>query len=169
MFKPAALFIGLRYTRAKRRNHFISLISLVSLIGIALGVMVLITVLSVMNGFDGEIKKRVFSMVPAMTVSSVEGSVSNWQELQTIMNQFPYVTASAPFVRGEVLLSNGGTVQPALLSGIMPNEEQKITEVTKKVISGALSNLQAGQFGIVLGENLAALLDLAQDKVNQFQ
>jgi lipoprotein-releasing system permease protein len=166
MFKPAALFIGLRYTRAKRRNHFISLISFVSLMGIALGVMVLITVLSVMNGFDGEIKKRVFSMVPAMTVSSVEGSVSNWQELQTIMDQFPYVTASAPFVRGEVLLSNSGTVQPALLSGIIPNEEQKITEVSQKVVSGAFNNLKAGQFGIVLGENLAALLNVALgDKV----
>src|SRR5687767_11779896 len=129
MFKPAALFIGLRYTRAKRRNNFISLITLVSLIGIALGVMVLITVLSVMNGFDHEIKKRVFSMIPAMTISSVEGSVADWESLQKTMNEFPYITASAPFVAGEVLLSNGGTVQPALISGIMPNQEKNVTEI----------------------------------------
>lgn len=159
MFKPAALFIGLRYTRAKRRNHFISLITLVSLVGIALGVMVLITVLSVMNGFDREIKKRVFSMVPAMTISSIEGSVAGWNGLQKIVDEFPYITASAPFVSGEVLLSNGGTVQPALISGILPNEEKKVTEIADKVIKGNLTDLKSGQFGIILGENLASLLD----------
>ena len=83
MFRPAALFIGLRYTRAKRRNHFISFISVVSMAGIALGVMVLITVLSVMNGFDREIQKRVFSMVPPVTISSTTGYVADWQGLQT--------------------------------------------------------------------------------------
>src|SRR5580704_16702981 len=76
MFRPAALFIGMRYTRAKRRNHFISFISVVSIIGIALGMTVLITVLSVMNGFDKEIEKRVFSMVPPIQISSTTGSVA---------------------------------------------------------------------------------------------
>src|SRR3989338_10224514 len=105
MFKPAALFIGLRYTRAKTRNHFISFISLVSMIGIALGVAVLITVLSVMNGFDREIKNRVFSMVPPITVSSINGYITGWQDLQKIVMEFPEITASAPFATGEVLLS----------------------------------------------------------------
>src|SRR5438477_7065523 len=107
MFRPAALFIGLRYTRAKRRNHFISFISLISMLGIALGVTVLITVLSVMNGFDREIKKRVFSMVPAITISSITGFVTNWQNLENILKQFSFIKSSAPFVNAEVLLNYG--------------------------------------------------------------
>ena len=158
MFRPAALFIGLRYTRAKRRNHFISFISLVSMIGIALGVMVLITVLSVMNGFDREIKKRVFSMVAPITISSVTGYVSNWPDLQKIVKEFPYVNASAPFATGEVLLSFGGAVQPALVTGILPDEEKNVSEVSDKMVKGKLTDLQSGKFGIVLGENLANLL-----------
>src|SRR5579872_5448004 len=110
MFRPAALFIGLRYTRAKRRNHFISFISLMSMLGIALGILVLITVLSVMNGFDKEIQKRVFSMVPPITVGSFVNAVSNWQQVETRLHQFPHVTAVAPFVSGEVLLSNNHSV-----------------------------------------------------------
>jgi lipoprotein-releasing system permease protein len=159
MFRPAALYIGLRYTRAKRRNHFISFISVVSMAGIALGVMVLITVLSVMNGFDKEIQKRVFSMVPPVTVTSLTGSIADWKDLQGLLKQFPYIKASAPFVTGEVLLSYGGSVQPALVSGISPEEEKKVSEVTNKMVSGSFNNLRSGQFGIVLGENLASLLN----------
>lgn len=159
MFRPAAFFIGLRYTRAKRRNHFISFISLVSMLGIALGVTVLITVLSVMNGFDREIKKRVFSMVPPITISSLSGHVAGWQELQKTVNEFPFVTASAPFATGEVLLSFGGAVQPALLTGILPDKEKKVSSLVDKIVDGKISALQSGTFGIVLGENLANRLD----------
>lgn len=159
MFRPAALFIGLRYTRAKRRNHFISFISLVSMIGIALGVAVLITVLSVMNGFDREIQKRVFSMVSPMTVSSNTGSVAQWQDLQKILKSFPYVTGSAPFVLGQVLLNYGASNQPALITGILPNEEKTVSEVGQKMIEGNLSDLQPGKFGIILGASLAKRLD----------
>src|SRR5579871_5551893 len=109
MFRPAALFIGLRYTRAKRRNHFISFISLVSMIGIALGITVLITVLSVMNGFDREIKKRVFTMIPPITISSVTGYIADWQDLQKIVGNFSDVTGTAPYVTGEVLLNYSGS------------------------------------------------------------
>ena len=158
MFRPAALFIGLRYTRAKRKNHFISFISLISVIGIALGVSVLITVLSVMNGFDREIKKRVLTMVPPVTVSSVTGYVADWQDLQKIIRTFPDVTGSAPYATGEVLLSFSGGVQPALINGIIPSEEKNISGVADKMIEGRMSNLQAGKFGIVLGENLASVL-----------
>lgn len=158
MFRPAALFIGLRYTRAKRRNHFISFISLVSMIGIALGVTVLITVLSVMNGFDREIKKRVFSMVPPITVSSVTGYVEGWQDLQKILKDFPEVTATAPFVNGEVLLSYSGGVQPAMVNGVLPDQEKNVSAVTTKMVAGKFADLKAGQFGIVLGENLADAL-----------
>lgn len=155
MFRPASFFIGLRYTRAKRRNHFISFIALVSMIGIALGVMVLITVLSVMNGFDREIKNRVFSMVSPMTVSTIDGTVDNWQHLQKQVNQFASVKASAPFVLGEILISNADSVQPAMMTGILPKQERTITELDNKMVRGDLSALQAKKFGIVLGENLA--------------
>lgn len=166
MFRPAALFIGLRYTRAKRRNHFISFISVVSMAGIALGVMVLITVLSVMNGFDREIQKRVFSMVPPVTISSTTGYVADWQGLQTILKSFPYIKSSAPYVTGEVLLSYGGSVQPALISGVLPDQEKKVSEVTTKMQSGSFNDLKAGGFGIILGENLANLLNASiGDKV----
>src|SRR4029079_446568 len=126
MFRPAALFIGMRYTRAKRRNHFISFISLVSIIGIALGIAVLITVLSVMNGFDKEIKKRVFSMVPPITIGSTSGTLSDWQGLQKLLIPYTPITHSAPFVTGEVLLNNAGSTQPAVISGILPEEEKNV-------------------------------------------
>lgn len=159
MFNPAALFIGLRYTRAKRRNHFISFISLVSILGIALAVMVLITVLSVMNGFDREIKKRVFSMIPPITVSSVSGSVAGWPTLQKTLNSLPYVTASAPFVNGQVLINNGGSVQPSIVMGVLPDQEKNMTEIAQKMTMGSLTDLKPGQFGIIIGEDLAARLD----------
>lgn len=158
MFRPAALFIGFRYTRAKRRNHFISFIAMFSMIGIALGVAVLITVLSVMNGFDREIRERVFSMVPAITVGSVTGYVANWKSLQKDVNGFVGVTATAPFATGEVLISYGGGVQAALLSGVLPDEEAKVTQLADKMVQGKLSDLQSGKFGIILGEDLAGVL-----------
>lgn len=158
MFKPAELFIGLRYLRAKQRNSFISFISLISMIGIALGVMVLITVLSVMNGFDREIKSRVFTMVSPMTVGSVTGYVANWQDLQKTLKDYPFITASAPFVTGEVLLNYGGAVQPALLTGVLPDQEKNISELANKMVDGKLTDLKQGEFGIVLGENLAQVL-----------
>lgn len=159
MFRPAALFIGLRYTRAKRRNHFISFIAMFSMIGIMLGVATLITVLSVMNGFDREIRERVFSMVPAMTIGSMTGSVAGWQDLQKQVNAFPGVIASAPFVNAEVLLSFGGSVQAAYLNGILPSEEKNITQLSDKMIEGKLVNLKSGEFGIVLGEDLARIMN----------
>lgn len=159
MFRPAALFIGLRYTRAKRRNHFISFISIVSMIGIALGMTVLITVLSVMNGFDREIQKRVFSMVPPITVGSVTGYVADWREVQKTLMEFPFVTGSAPFANGEVLLNYSGSTQPAIITGILPDEEKNVNEITNKMVQGKLTDLQSGKFGIVLGEALALALD----------
>ncbi len=159
MFRPAALFIGLRYTRAKKRSHFISFISMVSLVGIALGVMVLITVLSVMNGFDKEIQKRVFSMVPPISVSNDVNSVADWEELQKALGQMPDIKATAPYITGQVLLSYGSVVEPAIISGILPNEEKKITEVADKMVQGKLTDLHKSGFGIVLGESLAERLN----------
>ncbi len=166
MFRPASFFIGLRYTRAKRRNHFISFISLMSMFGIALGVLVLITVLSVMNGFDREIKKRVFSMVPPVTVSTNVDYVSNWQEVEGLIKKNPHVISVAPFVAGQVLLTSDGLVQPALLDGIDPQAEKNITAIASKMVQGTLDELVPGQFGMVLGEELASHLDaMIGDKV----
>ncbi len=166
MFRPAALFIGLRYTRAKRRNHFISFISLMSMLGIALGVLVLITVLSVMNGFDREIKKRVFSMVPPVTVTTPADFISNWQEVQQKVKQNPNVISVAPFVTGQILITNDGVVQPAILDGVDPHVEKNITELPNKMVQGKLEQLVPGQFGIILGEELANRLNaMVGDKI----
>jgi lipoprotein-releasing system permease protein len=159
MFRPLSVFIGLRYTRAKRRNHFISFISLMSMLGIALGVIVLITVLSVMNGFDREIEKRIFTMVPPITVTSVVGFVRNWQDAEKLIRKFPNVTATAPIVTQQVMLTHSGFVQPAMVNGIIPEQEKNISVLADKMIQGKLSSLKPGEFGIVLGEDLANHLD----------
>jgi lipoprotein-releasing system permease protein len=157
MFK-AAFFIGLRYTRAKRRNHFISFISLASMLGIALGITVLITVLSVMNGFDIEIKNRVFSMVAPITVSSVNGNIDNWQSLQKSLQGMPAITHTAPFILGEVLLNHASQTQPVMMSGILPEQEKDMTELSNIMVQGKLENLRPKKFGIIIGEYLSMLL-----------
>jgi lipoprotein-releasing system permease protein len=166
MFRPLPFFIGLRYTRAKRRNSFISFISLMSMLGIALGVIVLITVLSVMNGFDQEIKKRVFSMVPPVTIGSAANFIENWQDLEKFVMQQPEVTAVAPYLGAQVLLSSNGMVQPAMVNGIVPDEEKKISELSDKMVQGNYNALTPGSFGIILGEDLADRLNvIIGDKV----
>lgn len=158
MFKPLSLFIGLRYTRAKRRNHFISFISMSSMIGIALGVMVLITVLSVMNGFDEQIKDRVFSMAPQLTISTLSGAVPDWHALDAQVADFPGVTHTAPYVYGQGMLTSFGQVHPALVFGVDPAREGKISSIDKIMTVGSMDALKPGNFGIVLGQALAANL-----------
>jgi lipoprotein-releasing system permease protein len=167
MFRPASFFIGLRYTRAKRRNHFISFISLMSILGIALGVIVLITVLSVFNGFDREIKKRAFSMVPPITLSSMTNSISNWRSIEEKVAAEKNVTGVAPYVSAQVLLTNAGIVQPATVSGIDPSQEKTVSELAVKMIQGSLDSLSTDDYGIVLGEELAGKLAVKMgDDVN---
>lgn len=166
MFRPAAIFIGLRYTRAKRRNHFISFISLMSMLGIAIGIIVLITVLSVMNGFDNEIRKRVFSMVPPITVGSVLNALSNWQAVEADLKQLPVVTGTAPYINGQVMMTNDGLVQGAMLTGISPKEQNQVSHLAEKMVQGKLTDLQEGRFNIVLGEELANRLNaMVGDKI----
>ncbi|MDI9818524.1 MULTISPECIES: lipoprotein-releasing ABC transporter permease subunit [unclassified Legionella] len=164
MFKPLALFIGLRYTRAKKRNHFVSFISLSSMMGIGLGVMVLITVLSVMNGFDEEIHKRFFGMAPEITVSGRDGKISNWVQLESELKNTPGVKAMAPYVGGQGLLTHDGQVLPIVLTGIEPIQEQTVTQLKDKLLAGNLTDLK--DFGIILGRGLADSLGvLIGDKV----
>ncbi|STX41535.1 outer membrane-specific lipoprotein transporter subunit; membrane component of ABC superfamily [Legionella donaldsonii] len=153
MFKPLPLFIGLRYTRAKKRNHFVSFISLSSMLGIAIGVMVLITVLSVMNGFDEEIHKRFFSMAPEITVSGSNGKISDWPNLEKELKTFPGVKAIAPYVGGQGLLTHEGQVLPIVLTGVLPDQEEAVTHLQDKLLAGNVANLK--NFGVILGRGLA--------------
>jgi len=167
MFKPLSLYIGLRYTRAKRRNHFISFISMVSMLGIALGVAVLITVLSVMNGFDQQIKDRIFTMVPHITVTGLAGTLDNWQGTANKIGQVSGITGYAPYVQGQGLLSNEDMSHPVILEGISPQYESHVSVLEKKMTEGSLSDLKENQFDILLGQTLAASLGVGVgDKVN---
>lgn len=160
MFRPVSIFIGLRYTRARSRNHFISLISLISMLGIALGVIVLITVLSVLNGFDREIKKQIFGMVPPISISSFTGKLENWQQLEEIIKDLPDISAVAPLVSGHALLTNSNLTKPVIITGIITAKEKNISTLADKMVQGNLSALIPGRFGIVLGEELAKQLDV---------
>jgi len=161
MFKPLSLYIGLRYLRAKRRNSFISFISLTSIIGIALGVTVLITVISVMNGFDEVIRERMFSMAQHVTVSSLSTRMNNWQAVQKRLANQPGVVASAPLVYGQGILVHAGLNHPAVITGILPNQQQQVSSIADKMVEGRLNALSPGQFGIVLGQQLADSLALS--------
>ena len=155
MFAPYEVFVGLRYTRAKRRNHFISFISLTSMLGIALGVTALITVLSVMNGFEKELRERILGMASHATISALDGRLTDWREAMTRAREHREVIGAAPFVRSEVMLSQGGVVSGALLRGVLPERESEVSEVGAKMVAGSLDALRPGAFGIVLGTELA--------------
>lgn len=156
---PYELLIGLRYTRAKRKNHFISFISLTSMIGIALGVAALIVVLSVMNGFQAELRTRILGVASHLEITGANNQLGDWQTLaaQVKKNQ-PEVIASAPYVMAQGMLSYGQAVQGALVRGILPGYEDKVADLGKNMKAGKLSDLRAGEFGVVLGADLAQLL-----------
>ncbi|WP_110949665.1 lipoprotein-releasing ABC transporter permease subunit [Pseudomonas bohemica] len=165
MFRPLFVFIGTRYTRAKRRNHFVSFISLTSMIGLALGVVVMIVVLSVMNGFDHEMRTRVLGMVPHATIESGE-PISAWQSLAARVKQNPQVEAVAPFTQMQGLLTNNGNVQKILLNAIDPVEERKVSIIDGFMKQGRLDDLVTGGFGVVIGDKAATKLGVGiGDKV----
>jgi lipoprotein-releasing system permease protein len=164
--QPYELFIGLRYTRARQRSRFISFISLVSVIGIALGITVLITVLSVMNGFQREVRTRILSVASHIQISGPSNSLADWRAIADKARQNPAVVAAAPFVTAQGLLSSGGTVRGAYIRGILPDAEEKVADLAEHMVSGSLSALKPGEFGIVLGIELARALSVAAgDKV----
>ena len=157
MFRPLEVFIGLRYTRAKRRNHFISFISLVSILGIAVGVTALITVVSVMNGFDKELRDRILGMVSDAQISGVGETVRDWQTAIDTAQKNPHVRGAAPYVEREAMLQ-GRRNAGALIRGVMPDLEPRVSEIDKRMIAGKLTDLAPGSFGIVLGKELALSL-----------
>ncbi len=155
MFKPLSVYIGLRYTRAKKRNHFISFISIISIIGIMLGVAVLITVLSVMNGFNQQIRQQMLVMVPQVTVAQWGGKTTDWQALMAQLQEIPQVEGVAPFVMGQAMLMTDGGRAFGVIKGINPQQESAVSPIGDKLITGHLSALQSGKFKIILGQVLA--------------
>ncbi|MFT5721822.1 MAG: lipoprotein-releasing system permease protein [Motiliproteus sp.] len=167
MFRPLSLYIGWRYTGAKRRNNFISFISLVSTLGLTLGVAVLILVLSVMNGFDRELRERILGMVPHATLADYQTELREWPALiERISSQYPKVEGAAPYIEAQGMLTNRGQVQGALIYGIDPDYEQRVSIIGEHMTQGAIGDLQAGEFGIVLGDIISRKLGAQRgDKV----
>jgi lipoprotein-releasing system permease protein len=157
MFKPIPVAIGLRYLRAKRRNGFISFISLASILGIALGVTVLITTLSVMSGFQREIRDRMLQMTAHATVSAAGDAMQDWPHAVAVAKQDPRVEGAAPYVDIQALIE-GVRNQPAMIRGVVPTEEKKVSVLAEKMKRGSVDSLTPGSFNIVLGQELAVWL-----------
>ena len=165
MLKNIPLYIGLRYTRAKRRNQFISFISAFSLVGMGLGVMALIIVLSVMNGFDREMKQRILSVIPHGYVDASQG-LNDWQQLAGELEHQAGVVAAAPYLASTVMVSYGGGVEAVELQAIDPQAEARVSVVESHMLVGSMEQLQPGEYGIVMGRLLASRLALAPgDKI----
>lgn len=161
MFKPVSLFVGLRYTGARARNSFISVITLISALGLMLGVAVLITVLSVMNGFDRELQNRILGMVTHVQVEGRE-PVGDWRALAGKVNHHEEVAAVAPYIRLQGMLTRSGEVSGVMVNGIDPEAEQDVSIVGDFMESGELGSLDEGSFNMVLGYDLARKLGVSK-------
>ena len=152
------LFIGLRYTRAKRRNHFISFISLISLLGITLGMTALITVMSVMNGFQKEVRSRILGVASHIQVSGLDGKLNDWPHVADEALKHPQVEAAAPYVSAQGMVSFDQVVSGVVVRGILPQMEDNVADLAKMMVDGSLHSLAPGGFGIVIGTGLARAL-----------
>jgi len=153
------MLIGSRYSRAKRRNGFISFISAISMIGIALGVWVLITVISIMNGFGNELRGRILDVTSHVTITGQGGWLSNWEELIPKIESNEHVQAYAPYIYAQGLVTQKGSVSGALIRGVVPESESTVSGIGDSVVEGKLNDLQAGKYNIVLGDSLALKLN----------
>jgi lipoprotein-releasing system permease protein len=160
MYRPLSAFIGLRYLRAKRSNHFISFISLISMLGIALGITTLITVISVMNGFEKELRARILGSISHATVQALDAPMVEWAAVVREVEQQDEVVAAAPYTEEGVWLHAVGSTG-AYLRGVDPAYESAVSDIGKSMLVGSLDELEAGQYGIVLGVTLAAKLRVA--------
>ena len=160
MIRPLELAIGLRHLRAKRRVRFISFISLISALGIALGVTALITVISVMNGFERELRERILGMASHATIAGFRGSLRDWPDAAERVLDNPSVLAAAPYVEGQAMVSAGGAVRGVLVRGVVPDEERLVSDVSQYMVAGRLEALQAGAFRVLVGSTLANRLGL---------
>ena len=155
---PYELVVGLRYLRARRRNRFISINSAVSMIGIAVGVWALIVVLSVMNGFQKEVRERILGVVSHVQISGAGNRLADWRPIAKLASQNPHVVGSAPFVQAQAMLVAGQAVRGALVRGIIPEEEDKVSDLGDHMRMGSLDALKPGEFNVVLGADLARAL-----------
>ncbi|MGR6758450.1 lipoprotein-releasing ABC transporter permease subunit LolE [Aeromonas veronii] len=155
MFKPLPLFLGLRYSRSRRRNGFIAFISASSLIGIALGVMALILGLSAMNGFERELKDRVLSVVPQGELDAVERPLPDWPRLRDYLLAQPGVEAAAPVIRLNGLLEHGSALKGVQLRAVLPDLEANLSDAGKYMTGRGLRELQPGERGVILGKTIA--------------
>ena len=155
------LFIGLRYTRSRQRTRFISVISLISIVGIALGMTVLITVLSVFNGFQREVRTRMLSAVAHVQVQGLGETLSDWQNVAQQAAKHPAVQATAPYVAAQGLLTSGGNVRGAYIRGIVPELENTVADLGRSMRQGELSVLKSGEYNIILGDPLARQLGVS--------
>ena len=163
---PYEILVGLRYTHAKRSNHFISFISIVSMAGIALGVMALIVVLSVMNGFQQELRTRILGVAAHVEISGASDRLADWQGVLAKAKNNPEVISGAPYVNGQGMLTNGSQVRGTLIRGVLPDFENRVADFGTHMKVGKLDDLKPGEFGIILGGELARLLGVARgDKV----
>jgi len=166
MLRPVSLFVGLRYTRAKRRNHFISFIALASMIGIALGVTVLITVLSVMNGFERELQDRILGMAPHVIITGEGGRLDHWQRAMEEAEAVTGVAAATPYIATQGMLRGNGVNQYAMVQGIDPKRHKAVSIIDEHMLIGDLTDLEAGEFGMILGSGIARRLGmLPGDKI----
>ena len=157
---PFELQIGLRYTHAKRSNHFISFISIASMAGIALGVMALIVVLSVMNGFQEELRTRILGVAAHLEISGPADRLADWPSVLAQAKQNKSVISGAPFVNSQGMLANGELVRGAVIRGIQPELENQVADFAQHMKSGKLTDLKPGEFGIILGGELARVLNV---------
>lgn len=155
MIRPLELAIGLRYTRAKQRTHFVSFISLASMLGIALGIMALITVLSVMNGFQKELQDRMLSVTAHATISGSFNDLGDWRKLDKLLKDEEHIVATAPYVLEQGMVIRGKTSSGVLVRGIDPSREKDVSGLSDKVTAGSLDDLKPGSFSIILGKELA--------------
>lgn len=167
MRNPYELFAGLRYTRAKRRNHFISFISGASMLGIAIGVTALITVLSVMNGFERELRTRILGMASHATISAYRGGLEDWPGVAKLAAQNKAIEGLAPYIEGEGMLKVGADLSGTMLRGVIPAEEEKVSDIDAHMKAGRFDSLTPGSYNIVLGTELAESLGVTVgDKVD---
>lgn len=152
--------IGTRYLRSTHRRGFVSFVAIVSVLGLALGVATLITVLSVMNGFEREIRSRILSVTSHATLVGIEGNLADWQSVRAQVLKQPGVTAASPYIEAQAMLANGASITGATVRGILPAEEQTSTALAQRVIQGKFSDLQSGQYNTILGVALARELNV---------
>jgi lipoprotein-releasing system permease protein len=152
--------IGTRHLRSTHRRGFVSFVALISVLGLTLGVAVLIVVLSVMNGFERELRTRILSVTSHATLMGVTGALHDWRTIQKVAQARPDVTAAAPYIEAQGLLMNGRRVKGAVVRGVLPEEEARTTGLGQRLTAGKLSDLEPGGYTIILGAALAKDLGL---------